>query len=146
MNSSVIFDSIKSTNIIVVSSRASYDWYMTNMYPYYSNVWVYCVESGVIEDDLSNHLKYQIENNNTVNLIIFGIQNYTLFAKIATPRILVMDNIVMKSRLLQMIDRSIVEVISGFCQQWFNIDRIPNKTIWTNNALSKKGDIYTLLG
>ena len=61
-------------------------------------------------------------------------------------RSLVMDNIVMKSRLLNMINRSVVEILAGFCQQWFNIERVPNKEIWTNNSLSKKGDIYTLLG
>jgi hypothetical protein len=146
MNLSVNFKSIKFNNIVIVSNRAAYDWYMQNFFPYYSQVWLYCVEPNVIDDELSSELKNQIENNESINVIIFGIQNYTKFNRIRTQKILVMDNIIMKSKLLNMINRSIVEIISGYCQQWFNIDRIPNKEIWTNSSLSKKGDIYTLLG
>ena len=48
MNLSINFKSIKFTNIVVVSSRASYTWYMDNFFAYYSNVWIYCVESDSV--------------------------------------------------------------------------------------------------
>lgn len=145
MKLSINFKSVRFNTIVVVSSRESYNWYMENLYPYYSAVWLYCVEDGVIDPTLRKHMHNQIETNESLNLIIFGIHNYSQFSKIATKRILVMDNIVMKAKLLQMINRAIVEVIVGFCQQWFAIDRIPNKSNWNNIELSKKGDVYTLL-
>lgn len=145
MKLSTNFNSIKFNTIVVVSSRSSYDWYMEHLYPYYSAVWLYCIEDDVIDSRLRNYMKVQIETSTNLNLIIFGIHNYSHFSTIATQRILVMDNIVIKSKLLQMINRAIVEVIVGFCQQWFAIDRIPNKENWNNIELAKKGNIYTLL-
>lgn len=145
MKSLINFESVKFNTIVVLSSKASYDWYLEHLYPYYSAVWLYCIEDGIVDPDISAYMKSQIETNDKLNLIIFGIHNYARFDKIATSRILVMDNIVAKAKLLQLIHRSIVEVIVGFCQQWFAIDRIPNKNNWSNIELAKKGDIHTLL-
>ena len=136
-------DSVKIQNVVIVENKASGEIFFDKIFPHFTDCYLYSTDEFYPRnDELKNRVKWEIENNDELSIVLFSSDSYGKI-NIKSNRILILDKFIsdfysktlIKSKLKQTVDEYfIVHILVSFFDQWKVLARPSNYSTYIRTA------------